>query len=160
MLSFPITILPLIMSNDSIARHKNSDKLEDLSGLGRSMPFPTLGFVVSGLSLVGFPLVGAFAGRLAVYEAVSLHSAYGSFALIVASIILLVSYGNVYHTFFAESRVNKERADENVELHDLVSVRMLILFLCIVIVVIGIYPALVLGPIREVLDSLIFLKGP
>jgi multicomponent Na+:H+ antiporter subunit D len=63
-----------------------SSRLDDLKGIGRTMPWTTAGFVVGGLSLIGVPLTAGFISKWYLIQA-SLEAG----SIIIAALIVLSS---------------------------------------------------------------------
>lgn len=66
--------------------------LEDFSGLGRTMPWTTMAFVVGGLSLIGVPLTVGFVSKWYLIVAALERDWWWLAVLIVASSLLAVVY--------------------------------------------------------------------
>lgn len=67
-----LALLPLGCSTASLRREGGGDSFEEVSGLGRRLPFSSLGLLVGGLALAAMPFTFAFTLRVPLY--VSLYT--------------------------------------------------------------------------------------
>jgi proton-translocating NADH-quinone oxidoreductase chain N len=118
--------------------------LEDLSGMGRKMPLTSLAFVASALSFSGVPLFAGFIAKYMVFTSV-LRSNVAWLALIGVSNSVLQSayFLRVIHYLYAKSPMEAMEVKEPWKL--LVPIYCLV----IIIIILGIYPALALNLISS-----------
>ncbi len=126
------------------------ETLEDLSGMGRKMPLTSLAFVCAALSFSGVPLFAGFIAKYMVFTSV-LQSNVAWLALIgVSNSVLQSAYLlRVIHYFYAKAPKNDVAIKEPRNL--LVPIYLLV----IIIIILGIFPALALDLLSTASTSLI-----
>jgi proton-translocating NADH-quinone oxidoreductase chain N len=126
------------------------ETLEDLSGMGRKMPFTSLAFVCSALSFSGVPLFAGFIAKYMVFTSV-LQSGVAWLALVgVSNSVLQTAYFlRVIHYLFAKAP--KDYLDIKEPKKLLVPIYLLV----IIIIILGIFPALALDLLSTASTSLI-----
>jgi multicomponent Na+:H+ antiporter subunit D len=82
----------LFMAAGALFWRMRSVSLNDIAGLGRSMPWTSAAFVVAGLSLVGVPATGGFISKWLLLEAVIAPGRYWLAAAILVSSLLALIY--------------------------------------------------------------------
>jgi len=82
----------LFMAMGCIYMRINSVKLEDMGGLGRTMPLTMAAFVVAGLSLIGVPLTVGFVSKWTLIQAALEKGWWPLAVLILLSSLLAVIY--------------------------------------------------------------------
>lgn len=120
------------------------ESLEDLSGMGRMMPLTSLAFVAAALSFSGVPLFGGFIAKYMVFTSV-LQSSVAWLALIGVSNSVLQSayFFRVIHYLFAKAPM------EGIDVKEPRKLLVPIYCLVILIVILGIFPALTLNLISS-----------
>lgn len=120
------------------------ESLEDLSGMGRMMPLTSLAFVAAALSFSGVPLFGGFIAKYMVFTSV-LQSSVAWLALIGVSNSVLQSayFLRVIHYLFAKAPM------EGIDVKEPRKLLVPIYCLVILIVILGIFPALTLNLISS-----------
>lgn len=68
------------------------DSFEALRGLAWRKPFSALAVFIGGLSLIGFPLTISFPVRWQLYQALIVSNAWGAYALMLASVCIILAY--------------------------------------------------------------------
>jgi len=118
--------------------------LEDLSGMGRKMPLTSLAFVAAALSFSGVPLFAGFIAKYMVFTSV-LQSSVAWLALIGVSNSVLQSayFLRVIHYLYAKTPM------EAMEMKEPRKLLVPIYCLVIIIVILGIFPALALDLISS-----------
>ena len=74
--------------------------LNDLGGLGHSMKWTMLFFIIGALAIAGIPPFNGFASKLMIYESVFLFNPVLSIIAMVVSILTLASFVKVFHSIF------------------------------------------------------------
>jgi proton-translocating NADH-quinone oxidoreductase chain N len=118
--------------------------LEDLSGMGRKMPLTSLAFVAASLSFSGVPLFAGFIAKYTVFTSV-LRSGVAWLALIGVSNSVLQSayFLRVIHHLYAKTPM------EGIDVKEPRKLLIPIYCLVIIIVILGIFPALALNLISS-----------
>jgi proton-translocating NADH-quinone oxidoreductase chain N len=118
--------------------------LEDLSGMGKKMPLTSLAFVAAALSFSGVPLFAGFIAKYSVFTSV-LRSNVAWLAVVgVLNSVLQSAYLlRVIHYLFAKA------PKEGVNVKDPKKLLIPIYCLVIIIVILGIFPALALNLISS-----------
>jgi len=78
----------LFMAVGTLVLRTGSSRLDDLAGIGKTMPLTTLAFCLAGVSLIGVPLTAGFISKWYLITAVLEH---GSLGLVLLGAILLSS---------------------------------------------------------------------
>jgi NADH:ubiquinone oxidoreductase subunit 2 (subunit N) len=115
------------------------ETLEDLSGMGRKMPLTSLAFICAALSFSGVPLFAGFIAKYMVFTSV-LQSSVAWLALVGVSNSVLQSayFLRVIHYLYAQAPKN------DVEIKEPNKLLVPIYLLVIIIIVLGLFPALAL----------------
>jgi NADH:ubiquinone oxidoreductase subunit 2 (subunit N) len=118
--------------------------LEDLSGMGSKMPLTSLAFVASALSFSGVPLFAGFIAKYMVFTSV-LQSSVAWLAIIgVSNSVLQSAYLlRVIHHLYGKAPAEGTKIREPRKL--LIPIYLLV----IIIVILGIFPALALNVISS-----------
>lgn len=74
--------------------------LNDLGGLGHSMKWTMLFFIIGALAIAGIPPFNGFASKLMIYESVFYFNPLLSIIAMVVSILTLASFVKVFHSIF------------------------------------------------------------
>jgi len=124
--------------------------LEDLSGMGRKMPLTSLAFVCAALSFSGVPLFAGFIAKYMVFTSV-LQSSVAWLALVgVCNSVLQSAYFlRVIHYLFAKA------PKDDVDIKEPKKLLVPIYLLVIIIIVLGMFPALALDLLSTASISLI-----
>jgi len=124
------------------------ETLEDLSGMGRKMPLTSLAFVCAALSFSGVPLFAGFIAKYMVFTSV-LQSSVAWLALVgVSNSVLQSAYLlRVIHYLFAKAPKDDVVIKE--------PKKLLVPIYLLVIIIIGIFPALALDLLSTASTSLI-----
>ncbi|PVX24775.1 MAG: hypothetical protein CW716_09390 [Candidatus Bathyarchaeum sp.] len=122
-----------------VFRRMGLETLDDLSGMGRKMPLTSLAFICAALSFSGVPLFAGFIAKYMVFTSV-LKSSVAWLALVgVCNSVLQSAYFlRVIHNLFAKAPKNDLPIQEPKKL--LIPIYLLV----IIIVVLGLFPALAL----------------
>ncbi|WP_423821259.1 monovalent cation/H+ antiporter subunit D family protein [Salinisphaera sp. SPP-AMP-43] len=82
----------LFMAVGAMAWRTRATSINDLAGLGRSMPLTSAAFVVGGLSLIGVPATAGFISKWALMAALIEAGHYALMALVLIASLLAVVY--------------------------------------------------------------------
>ena len=74
--------------------------LDHLGGLGHTMPWTMVFFMIGALAIAGVPPFNGFASKLLIYESVFRFSPFLSIVAMVVSILTLASFVKVFHSMF------------------------------------------------------------
>jgi formate hydrogenlyase subunit 3/multisubunit Na+/H+ antiporter MnhD subunit len=133
-------ILTLMAAALSILRHRaTTDRFDDLGGVARRQPIATMGLVLGGLALAGFPLTAGFPTRWAVYRAMSGEEMLWTFLLLASSAGIVIGLLRGLNAM-----LGAEPRDEVARQPILAS--LLVILLALVVVLLGIVPQLFLEP--------------
>jgi len=126
------------------------ETLEDLSGMGRKMPLTSLAFVCAALSFSGVPLFAGFIAKYMVFTSV-LQSSVAWLALVGVSNSVLQSayFLRVIHYLYAKA------PKDDVDIKEPKKLLVPIYLLVIIIIILGIFPALALDLLSTASTSLI-----
>lgn len=69
-----------------------SDKIKDLAGLGKKMPFASFGFTLGALGIMGLPFLNGFVSKMLILESTLGLERYLITALILIATIIEISY--------------------------------------------------------------------
>jgi len=75
-------------------------KLDELGGLGHSMKWTMVFFMIGALAIAGIPPFNGFASKLMIYKSVYRFNPILSIAAMVVSILTLASFVKVFHSIF------------------------------------------------------------
>lgn len=74
--------------------------LNELGGLGHSMPWTMVFFIIGALAIAGVPPFNGFASKFIIYESVFKFNPFVAIVAIVVSILTLASFMKVFHAMF------------------------------------------------------------
>ncbi|MES1955828.1 monovalent cation/H+ antiporter subunit D family protein [Salinisphaera hydrothermalis] len=95
----------LFMAVGAMAWRTRTTSINDLAGLGRSMPFTSAAFVVGGLSLIGVPATAGFISKWALLSAILAAGHYLIAALVlIASLLAVIYVGKVVEALYFRPR--------------------------------------------------------
>ncbi|QKX02107.1 proton-conducting transporter transmembrane domain-containing protein [Wolbachia endosymbiont of Dirofilaria (Dirofilaria) immitis] len=144
----------LFMTAGCISYKFDSTKVENLSGLEKSMPYITFAFTLLGLALIGMPLTSGFVSKWYMMKAIIESRAWISLVVFATGSFLALIYiwQTVERMYFGNdatlhTRMTLGQANE-------VPLPMLfcLLFMAVLTIVIGIYT----NPVRSVVEKLVF----
>ena len=133
-------IITLMAAALSILRHRaTTDRFDGLGGVARRLPIATMGLVLGGLALAGFPLTAGFPTRWAVYRAMSGEEMLWTFLLLASSAGIVIGLLRGLNAMLgAEPRDDVARQP--------ILASLLVIFLAILVILLGIFPQLFLEP--------------
>lgn len=95
----------LFMAIGAVAWRTRATSINDLAGLGRTMPFTSAAFVVGGLSLIGVPATAGFISKWVLLSAIITAGHYMLAALVlVASLLAVIYVGKVVEALYFRPR--------------------------------------------------------
>jgi len=96
----------LFMAVGTLVLRTGSSRLDDLAGIGKTMPLTTLAFCLAGLSLIGVPLTAGFISKWYLISAVLEHGMLGWMllaAILVSSLMAVVYVWKVVEVAYFRS---------------------------------------------------------
>ncbi|RXE56223.1 NADH:ubiquinone oxidoreductase [Methanoculleus taiwanensis] len=90
----------LFLTAGAIIYRTGIRSLNKLGGLGHSMKWTMIFFIIGALAIAGIPPFSGFASKLLIYESVFLFSPVLSIIAMVVSILTLASFVKVFHSIF------------------------------------------------------------
>jgi multicomponent Na+:H+ antiporter subunit D len=134
----------LFLTAGAIFYRTGTRNLNKLGGLGHSMKWTMVFFMIGALAIAGIPPFNGFASKLMIYESVFLFNPLLSIIAMVVSILTLASFVKVFHSIFMGPK-RPEYADvQEVPVPMLIGMGILALF----VILFGIFP-------QQVVDLLI-----
>jgi len=140
-------IAAVSMALGMLREYFGGDELDRLNGAMRSAPVTIIGIVIGGLSLGGLPLTAGFTTRLLIYRALAIEHAPLTITVIVCSFGPLWAFMR----FLAAAITSAPSSGNRREAH---MPSLLIAALIAILVVIGLYPAILSLLPAEWLDTL------
>jgi formate hydrogenlyase subunit 3/multisubunit Na+/H+ antiporter MnhD subunit len=139
--------ITLMATTLAILRHRAAtDGFDGLSGVARRAPLTTLGLMLGGLALAGFPLTAGFPTHWAVYRAVSGEQGLWALLLMGSSAGIIVGLLRGLNAMLAaDGREDLARPPK--------MAWAMVLVLAVLTVVLGLYPQLLLGSIQSVAQA-------
>jgi formate hydrogenlyase subunit 3/multisubunit Na+/H+ antiporter MnhD subunit len=133
-------MITLLAAALSILRHRaTTDRFDDLAGVARRLPIATVGLVLGGLALAGFPLTAGFPTRWAVYRAMSGEEMLWTFLLLASSAGIVIGLLRGLNAMLgAEPRDDMARQP--------ILASLLVILLAILVILLGVFPQLFLEP--------------
>jgi NADH-quinone oxidoreductase subunit N len=123
-----------------------TDSFDGLAGMARRMPVTTVGLMLGGLALAGFPLTAGFPTHWAVYRAVSGEQWLWTLLLMASSAGIVIGLLRGLNAMLgAPGREDLIRPS--------VLARIVILALALLTVVLGLFPQLLLDPVQTVAQA-------
>ena len=90
----------LFLTAGAIFYQAGTRNLNKLGGLGHSMKWTMVFFIIGALAIAGIPPFNGFASKLMIYESVFMFSPVLSVIAMVVSILTLASFVKVFHSVF------------------------------------------------------------
>ena len=90
----------LFLTAGAIFYRTGTRNLNQLGGLGHSMPWTMVFFMVGALAIAGIPPFNGFASKLLIYQSVFRLSPFLSIVAMLVSILTLASFVKVFHAAF------------------------------------------------------------
>jgi len=141
-----ISVLLGSMSLGAIRHCLPTDSFADLGGVARRMPFTTMGIIVAGLALGGFPPFNGFASRWLIYHAAMEQDPTSAYLLILASGCVILGHVRAIRALFSAPKGAK------IEREPWAAAAMIVA-LIILSLAMGLYPQLALEPILALVEG-------
>ncbi len=90
----------LFLTAGAIFYRTGTRSLNKLGGLGHSMKWTMIFFIIGALAIAGIPPFNGFASKILIYESVFLFNPVLSIIAMVVSILTLASFVKVFHSIF------------------------------------------------------------
>lgn len=94
----------LFMTAGAVFHRAGTRNLNKLGGLGHTMPWTMVFFVIGALAIAGIPPFNGFASKLMLYESVFAFNPFIAVIAMVVSILTLASFVKVFHSMFMGPR--------------------------------------------------------
>jgi formate hydrogenlyase subunit 3/multisubunit Na+/H+ antiporter MnhD subunit len=154
--SMAITLMATALA---ILRHRaTTDRFGELAGVARRLPIATMGLMLGGLALAGFPITAGFPLHWAVYRTVwnwaQPFSEGQTWVWILTLIALLASSAGIMVGLLRglSAMLGGEARDQVGRQPILAS--LMVMALAAVVILLGIYPQLLLGPVQNAVQAL------
>jgi multicomponent Na+:H+ antiporter subunit D len=133
----------LFLTAGSIIYRIGTRDLDKMGGLGHSMKYTMIFFMMGVLAIAGVPPFNGFASKLLIYESVYLFNPVLAIIAIVVSILTLASFVKVFHSIFMGPLLPEYAEVREAPLSMLVGMGIL----AVLIVVFGFFPQVVVNTI-------------
>lgn len=90
----------LFLTAGAVFYRTGTRNLNKLGGLGHTMPWTMVFFMIGALAIAGVPPFNGFASKLLIYESVFRFSPFLSIVAMIVSILTLASFVKVFHAMF------------------------------------------------------------
>ena len=94
----------LFLTAGAVFLRTGTRNLNRLGGLGHSMPWTMVFFMIGALAIAGIPPFNGFASKLLIYESVFRFSPFLAVIAMIVSILTLASFVKVFHSMFMGPR--------------------------------------------------------
>ena len=118
----------LFLTAGAVFLRTGTRNLNQLGGLGHSMPWTMAFFMIGALAIAGVPPFNGFASKLLIYESVFRFSPFLSIIAMVVSILTLASFVKVFHSMFMGPRRAEFAAAREVPIPMIAGMAILALF--------------------------------
>jgi formate hydrogenlyase subunit 3/multisubunit Na+/H+ antiporter MnhD subunit len=158
--------ITLMATGLAVLRHRaTTDRFGELQGQARRQPVASMGLLLGGLALAGFPLTAGFPIHWAVYRAVwNWAQPFSEFAgettsgqtwvwILTLTALLASSAGIVVGLLRGLSAMLTGEAREPVGRQPIVA-SLLVIALAAIVILLGVYPQLLLGPVQNAIQAL------
>jgi multicomponent Na+:H+ antiporter subunit D len=134
----------LFLTAGAIIYRVGTQDLNRMGGLGHSMKYTMVFFIIGALAIAGIPPFNGFASKLLIYESVFLFNPLLSIIAMVVSILTLASFVKVFHSVFMGPRLPEYAEVREVPVSMLLGMGIL----AAIVILFGIFP-------QTVVDSLV-----
>ncbi len=90
----------LFLTAGAVFYRTGTRNLNRLGGLGHTMPWTMVFFMIGALAIAGIPPFNGFASKLLIYESVFRFSPFLSVLAMIVSVLTLASFVKVFHAMF------------------------------------------------------------
>jgi multicomponent Na+:H+ antiporter subunit D len=119
--------------------------LNDLGGLGHTMKYTMIFFIIGALAIAGIPPLNGFASKFMIYESVFLFNPFIAIIAIVVSILTLASFMKVFHSMFMGPKLPQFKEAKEVPASMLIAMGVM----AVLVVLGGLFPDLIVKNIVE-----------
>jgi multicomponent Na+:H+ antiporter subunit D len=134
----------LFLTAGAIFYQTGTRNLNKLGGLGHSMKWTMIFFIIGALAIAGIPPFNGFASKLMIYESVYLFNPALAIIAMVVSILTLASFVKVFHSIFMGPKLPEYQEVKEAPLPMVIGMGILALL----VILFGIFP-------QQVVDILI-----
>ena len=139
--------ITLMAASLAIVRYRiGSDRFADLGGVARRLPLATMGLLLGGLGLAGFPLTAGFPSHWAVFRAMSSEELVWMLVLVASSAGIVIG---LLRGLYAMLQTNKR---QEIARQPIIA-SLMVLALAALSVALGLYPQLLLVPVSRVAQT-------
>jgi formate hydrogenlyase subunit 3/multisubunit Na+/H+ antiporter MnhD subunit len=124
-----------------------TDAFAHLAGMARRLPIATAGLLLGGLALAGFPFTAGFPTHWAIVRAVASNHTGWALLLLASSAGIAIGFLRGLSSMIGAGPGDKVARQP-------IIASLMVLILGAVVVVLGVYPQLFLGPIRSAVEAL------
>mgnify|MGYP000052907553 CR=1 FL=1 len=104
----------LFLTAGAVYYRLKTRNLNEMGGLGHTMPYTAIFFIIGALAIAGIPPFNGFASKLLIYEAAYKVSPILSIIAMLVSILTLASFVKVFHSAFMGPKIhNVEEAPKS-----------------------------------------------
>jgi len=96
----------LFLTAGAIYYRLKTRNLNEMGGLGHSMKYTSIFFIIGALAIAGIPPFNGFASKLLIYEAAYKVSPILSIIAMLVSILTLASFVKVFHSAFMGPKIH------------------------------------------------------
>ncbi len=134
----------LFLTAGAIFYRTGTRNLNKMGGLGHSMKWTMVFFIIGALAIAGIPPFNGFASKLMIYESVFMFCPLLSIIAMVVSILTLASFVKVFHSVFMGPEQSEYKDAKEVPASMMIGMGILTLF----VIVFGLFP-------QQIVDILI-----
>jgi multicomponent Na+:H+ antiporter subunit D len=135
----------LFLTAGAIFLYTGTRNLNKLGGLGHSMKWTMLFFIIGALAIAGIPPFNGFASKLMIYESVFAFSPVIAVIAMVVSVLTLASFVKVFHAIFMGPAQPRHAEAREVPLPMLVAMGALALLT----ILMGVFPEQIVSTLIE-----------
>ena len=153
-------IKPLLFFSGSYLVFNSKDKyIDEVSGLGKKLPFTSLMFAIGAFAIVGLPPFAGFWSKLYVLIAASDNG-----MILLIALILFVSIIEIVYYFRVINKIYFSKMKDHVEAaKPTVNAMFSMLVLAVIVILIGFFPDLITGVLhdasRELMDRTQYINN-
>ncbi len=126
----------LFLTAGAIIYRIGTRDLNKMGGLGHSMKYTMIFFIIGALAIAGIPPLNGFASKLMIYESVYLFNPILAIIAMVVSILTLASFVKVFHSVFMGPKLPEYAEVKEVPLPMLIGMGIL----ATIVVLFGLFP--------------------
>jgi len=127
-------------------------EINELGGFSRKMPWVAVAFIIGGLVSMGMPGLSGFVAEFPIFMGVPIVAIIASISIVITASYIIRIIGRV---FFGPMKLEFEGHVGDVTVKD----KLALTLLCVVMITIGIYPAIMSGLVSSGVDRILSLLG-